>query len=280
MRRLGVFLLLLLAFLVWTFPHRRVVERIVQRRLSGLPVTVTMGHVVPQLWPPGYRIGDVVFEAIGAKVTLDAVELGLWPGSRLSAKACGGSADATTSGGGLQMHFEDVDPSACINASVKLSGSFAGDLNLDGLGTGGAGSVLGRAARAGTLSLEGTSGTLSGYLPVAPGTPSADSMGKPIGTWEFQRAGLAARLDSGEVVVDEATAEAEGVRWELAQARLSQGPGSRTRVNAELRARRLDDSPRSKALLSLLPKATENAEGWRRYRISGTVDAPKVIGLK
>ena len=239
-----------------------------------------MGDVAPRLWPPGYRIGDVVFEAIGAKVTLDAVELGLWPGSKLSARACGGSADATTREGGLQLRFEDVDPAACVNAPVKLSGSFAGGLDLVGLGTGPAGSVLGRAAREGSLSLEGTAGTLSGHLPSAPGTPAPESTGRPIGTWEFERAGLAAHLESGDVVVDQASAEAEGVKWEMAEFRLSQGPGARTRVNAELRARRLDDSPRSKALLSLLPRASENAEGWRRYRISGTVDEPKVIGLK
>jgi hypothetical protein len=118
-------------------------------------------------------------------------------------------------------------------------------------------------------------------LPLAPASPQqAASAPQPIGSWEFARVELSAHIDGGDVGVDAATAEAEGLRWEVSTARLSAGPGARIRVNAEMRARRLDDSPRAKAVLGLLPRATESPDGWRRYRISGTIDAPKIVGLK
>src|SRR6185503_17616942 len=148
-----------------------------------------------------------------------------------------------------------------------------------GLGAGIPQSVLGRAARAGTLEIEGVKGVLAGALPQAAGAQPAPPP-QPIGSWEFARASLRAHVEGGEVVIDDASAEAEGLHWELAGGRLTPGTAARTRINVDLRARKVDDSPRAKAVLGLLPRAGEDANGWRRYRISGTLDAPRIVGLK
>jgi hypothetical protein len=112
---------------------------------------------------------------------------------------------------------------------------------------------------------------MAGVQPTAP---------QPIGSWEFTRASLRAHVEGAEVVIDDGSAEAEGLHWELSGGRLAPGLASRTRINVDLRARKVDDSPRAKAVLGLLPRAGEDANGWRRYRISGTLDAPRIVGLK
>ena len=289
MKRLAVFAALLVVFVVWTFPHRQIVEQILARRLHGLDVHVDMGSIAPSLWPLGYRLGDVVVRGPGYSLGVDAVRLGLRPGSDFRADVCGGSLQGNVGPSArndgteqLALRFERIDPSACLKVgALELSGSFDGSAALDGLGTGAGSSVLGRSVRAGTLEIHGTQGVVSGTLPPSPGAiGDAAAPPKPIGSWEFSRAALKAHVDGSDVIVDGATAEAEGLHWELSSARLTPGIGARTRINVEMRARRLDDSPRAKAVLGLLPRATEDPDGWRRYRISGTLDAPKIVGLK
>jgi hypothetical protein len=80
--------------------------------------------------------------------------------------------------------------------------------------------------------------------------------------------------------VNRARARAEGVEWQVSKARVGPRTAGSARVSVDVRARRIDESPRSKAVLGLLPRAAEDAEGWRRYRVSGTLSAPKLIGLK
>jgi len=70
------------------------------------------------------------------------------------------------------------------------------------------------------------------------------------------------------------------VHWEITAARLSPASGGRTRIALSFRARSADETPRAKAVLGMLPRATEAADGWRRYRVTGTLDAPKLVGLK
>jgi len=122
---------------------------------------------------------------------------------------------------------------------------------------------------------------LAGALPQpqTAGTQPATPV-QPIGSWEFARASLRAHVEGPEVVIDDASAEAEGLHWELSAGRLTPGAASRTRINVDLRARKVDDSPRAKAVLGLLPRAGEDTNGWRRYRITGTLDAPRIVGLK
>ena len=290
MRRILLFVALLVVFVLWTFPHHEVVERLVTRRLAGAEVDVVLGRVSPRLWPLGYRIDDVVLRHGQYGMSLDefGLGLGLLGPTDFRAQACGGSLEGRFAGGAddrrphLLLRFSEIDPSRCIDlGSILLSGSFEGVVELAGLGRGQASSVVGRAVRAGSVVVAARSGNVSGHLPRAGagGDPVA-AQGRPIGSWEFARADLRARIDDGDVIVENAIAEAEGVRWEVPAARVARASGARPRVTGELRARGIDDSPRAKAVLGLLPRATEADDGWRRYRVSGTLDSPKIVGLK
>ena len=246
-----------------------------------------MGAVRPALWPPGYTVSDVRLRSRDVSVSLDSVRLDLWFGSGAHARACGGTIDGTFSKaaagkpGNLQVRFDALNPSSCVQGSpISITGAFGGQIQFEELGDGGGGSLLGRTAGRGSLAVEGTSGTLSGYLPTAPSATGESQGAKPIGSWEFARIALHARLEHGEILVEDASADAEGVHWELSGGRLASGIAGRTRISAELKARTVDDTPRAKAMLGILPRAGEDAEGWRRYRISGTLDSPKIVGLK
>ena len=51
-------------------------------------------------------------------------------------------------------------------------------------------------------------------------------------------------------------------------------------MRIDFQARALEDSPKARALLGLLPKAGEDAAGWRSYRIVGPVGGARVLGLE
>ena len=288
MKRAALFLTLLLIFALWTLPHRRIVEHVLAHRFGGVQADITLGDVSLCWWPPGYTLRDVRVRASGYTVVIESVDLQLLFGSAVRAHACGGSltgafASASRAAPGtITLRFEGLNPALCVEGSpVTVTGSFTGTLALASAAGGrGTGSVTATALEQGSLTLEGTDGSVSGYLPVTSDGAAVAETARPIGSWEFHHAELHARLQRGEVVFEDASADAEGVHWELSQGRLTPGLGGKPRVVADLRAHRVDDSPRAKAILGVLPRAGEDAEGWRRYRITGTLDAPRVIGLK
>lgn len=79
-------------------------------------------------------------------------------------------------------------------------------------------------------------------------------------------------------MVTRGEAEAEGLLWQTDNAAIVFS-GQTPRMQAELTAKRLDDSARSKAILGLLPKAVEK-DGRRRYRLTGLISSVQVTGLK
>jgi type II secretion system protein N len=287
MKRALLFLALLAAFVLWMFPHQRIVEQMLVRRLAGVQADIALGDVSLSWWPPGYEMSDVRLEAPGFRLSIQSLGLQLLFGSAVRARACGGSvtgtADPASQGrpASVDLRFEGLNPALCIEGPpIQLSGSFSGSLKLTFSGACSAGSVVGSAADQGSLVLEATDGTVSGYLPVASEPGDDGEAAKPIGSWEFVRAQLRARLERGDIVFENASADAEGVHWELSQGRVSRGPGGKPRVAVDLRARRVVDSPRAKAVLGIFPRAGEDSEGWRRYRITGGLDAPRIVGLK
>ncbi len=289
MKRGVVFAALLVAFLLWTFPHELVVRHLLASRLGGSGVAATVRDVHPQIWPLGYRLDELVLSQGGFRASIDSLRIGigLTGGLRFSADACAGAlsgtldrrrgenAEATRV---LDLRFDEVDPSTCLElVGPAVGGKFSGELALEGFGNGKHAALL---ARTGSLVLDGREGSLSGYLP---GARPAKTSGKrrepqPIGRWEFTHMHVDARLDSGRIVITRAEAEAEGLQWETAAAKVDISR-STPRIEVELRAKRLDDSARSKAILALLPKATEK-DGWRRYRIVGTTSSIQLAGVK
>lgn len=289
MKRAAVFAALLVAFLLWTFPHELVVRRLLASRLAGSGVEATVGDVRPRIWPLGYALDELVLSRDGFRVSIDSlrVGVGLTGGVRFSADACDGAVNGTLgrrrdeSGAAarvVDLRFDEVDPSTCLElVGPAVGGRFSGVLALEGIGKG---TQTSRFARAGSLTLDGREGSLSGYLPSA---KPAKASGKrrepqPIGRWEFTTMHMDARLDDGRIVITRAEAEAEGLQWETAAAKIDLSR-STPRIEVELRAKRVDDSGRSKAILALLPKATEK-DGWRRYRIVGTTSSIQLAGIK
>ena len=289
MRRILAFIALLVAFVVWTFPHRMIVERALSSRLANTGISVTIDQVSPTL-PLGYKLTGVDVGNETVSTRLDEIRLGLGLFSRrlnFSALGCDGELsgriDRGKNGRRLSLAFSDIDPSSCAKLdALVLGGTINGALELDGLGAGRRSGVLGRTAATGTVTLDASEGTVSGHLPSrAPASRDGTPSGIPIGSWAFDDAHLEARLDDGkDVVVEALTAQAEGVEWRVTSARLVGGQSGRVGVNASMQARRLNESGRSKAIIGLLPKAGESDDGWRKYRISGTLDAPKMIGLR
>ncbi|MEE8312282.1 MAG: type II secretion system protein GspN [Candidatus Binatia bacterium] len=290
MRKVLPFVALFIAFLVWTFPHGLLVERILKSRLSELDIAVSTGDVT-LTWPPGYRIENVSLHRDAYGVDIDSLHMDVFLGGGVSfdADACGGTLrgkleaeprDAKAraregDGKRLEFIFDEVRPGNCLRlGAITVDGTFGGELRLVGLGKGTG--AMGPLAASGALLLEARDGMISGHLP-----PAADgSEGAPIGEWRFERINAEGRIDHGDLIVERGHVRAEGVEWQVTRARLGPRTAGSARISGDFRARRIDESPRSKAVMGLLPKAAEDKEGWRRYRVAGTLAAPKLIGLK
>jgi type II secretion system protein N len=291
MRKLLFFLALFLVFVVVTFPHRLIVDHFVAGPLAKAGVGLTFGDVSP-CWPPGYTIDDVRLRYRGWELALDDVQVDLsFTGSiRFDADGCGGiirgsyhRAGEDESGRphapGFEVTLSDVNPATCVTPDTfTVSGTFGGAVELDGVGQGARGALLGATATSGHATVSGHKGTIAGTLPPAADDPTAT--GRPIGTWEFAQADLEASLDGLDVVVTKAAARAEGVAWQLDSLRLTPIARGRARLVGRLRARTIDQSARAKAILAILPKAGNGRDGWRHYRLGGTLVAPEIIGLK
>lgn len=291
MKRALAFLLLMLVFLAMTFPHELIVKRLAARRLPA-SVDLSFRSVRPSLLPLGYRLSDVVVEddSVRGELTTLRVGLGLLGGIAFDANACGGTIDGHLDSSNrddgkvdrdLEIRFASVDPSTCLVLDgPNLAGTFNGTVSLSGLGRGSGPAPLARIVRAGTFAIDAVDGSVSGYLP---SSRRAKPSGKraepqPIGRWEFASLAIEGAIETDRITISRGRAEAEGVAWETVSANLvTAGPSPKVQV--ELRARRVDDSARSKAILGLLPKAVER-EGWRRYRVSGGLSSIQISGVK
>ena len=289
MRRVVLFILLTMVFLVWTFPHKLVVERVTRRALAGFGVAVELDEVRVG-WPPLarmsisvplYHVTGVRLSRDGYAMSLSSVYLsfGLRGGLDVEADACGGTWRARVKRGQrAELTFTNVDPSVCMTlGDLGLSGNFGGRVELRGIGRGSPRQPLGTLARTAEFVLDGRDGTVSGRLP--PSDPGGRE-GRSLGEWEFSSLRLEARLDEEAMILEDTSARAQGIHWRVVRGRLAAGEDGRPALRVDFEARRADDTLRSKAVLALLPRATETATGWRRYRLSGSLARPALIGLE
>jgi type II secretion system protein N len=291
MKRCAVFLLLLIGFLVLTFPHELVVRRIAARSMPP-DVTLAFASVRPSMRPIGYRLTDVVIANDTMRIEIDSLGIGfgLFGGVHFDLIACGGrlvgSLVRSEDGDGkatrdLDVRFDRLNPSTCVDLDgPDLSGTFAGEVTLGGVGRGNGSGAIGTFARSGKFSVTASAGSVSGYFPASRRTKPSGKRAErqPIGQWEFASLAVEGSIEKDRILVSRGRAEAEGVSWESVDASILTGAAS-PRVQIELRARRVDDSARSKAIMGLLPKAAER-DGWRRYRVSGTLSNVQVSGIK
>jgi type II secretion system protein N len=288
MKRVAIFAVLLAIFLVWTFPHKLVVERTLTKQLAKSNIAVQIAGVRPSLWPLGYRLKTIEFSRGEYSMVFKVLDIGvgLFGNFSVDAEACGGTLHGPDRESGdlrtVRLTFADINPAGCLRlGGITVKGTFDGTFVLTGLGRGKADGLVGRVAQAGELTIEGADGLISGHLP-APQPSKAGGKARdpqPIGEWQFARLRLDIVAEQGDIVVRSANAEAESVEWAIPKGRLASSPNGSVTIEAELKARRVDDSARSKAIVGLLPRARE-LDGWRTYKISGPVSAPKFLGLR
>lgn len=218
--------------------------------------------------PAGVRATGVSVVAPDAAIEVESLYVGItrW----FEAAACGGRLEGSFRGGTLSLEFRDIDPSRCLHVGrLELESNLDGALEIDGID-------VARLAESGPggahLDITSDGGTFGGVL-VGAGQGGADL---PLGEWEFQQLVLHATLANGRIDVREGHAETSGVLWELLDVDLP-SRDRRSGLRIDFRTRQVEDTPRSRALVGLMPRATADASGWRNYRVVGTLASPRVV---
>lgn len=220
-------------------------------------------------FPAGVRADGVSIEAPGGGVTIDSIYIGLT--RAVEAQACGGRLEGRLRDDSATIDLLDVDPSRCLRiGKLVLEGVLAGSIEVNDVDPWN-GSLGERPGARVHLTCDG--GTVGGSL-VGAGQEGGDL---PLGEWEFRDLVLRASLADGELLVEEGRANTSGVEWELLEASLT-GDGSRD-LRVDFRARAVDDSPRARALIGLLPKGRVDRGGWHNFRVAGTLDSPRLLAL-
>lgn len=267
------FLLFVVAFVVGlalTAPLERWLLPLLEEPLAATGIVLRLDTLRLAL-PAGLRATGVELDADGAGVSVDSVYVGLT--RSFEARACGGTLAGSARQGAVTIRLAGVDPSKCLRIGrLALAGRIDADASVRGFELGS--SWTDRALRA-DIDLRSEGGVLSGYAPMA------DAAGGevPIGEWDYDEVVLRGQYERGRFAVSEGRALASGVEWQLLGASLD-GAGPSAEVRIDLRARVADDSARAKALIGLMPKATPDADGWRRYRVLGPVSGLRVLGLE
>jgi type II secretion system protein N len=221
--------------------------------------------------PAGLRARGLHVSTPAAGADVESLYVGIT--RAFVAEACGGTLDGQVRGDSIVLRLRGVDLSRCLrNQAARLEGTLDGSISVEGMSWRSPG--ITRNLRA-EIELRSPGGVFSGTVPAGGATGSAT----PLGEWEFSDLVLEASLLGGELSVREGTARTGGVEWELLGATFRETAG-RTDVRLDFRARQREDTPRSRALLGLLPQAGENPQGWRRYRVVGSLGATRVIGLQ
>jgi len=245
-------------------------ERWILPRLRGPLAAVGADLRVDKLrfaLPFGLRASGVGLETAAAGIGIDSLYVGLT--RSFAGEACGGKVDGHIGSRSLSMHLSAFDPSRCLHVGkLELESALDGSLSVDGL-------ELLRPVpddtTAAHIDVSSSGGVFRGVIPRA-GSGGTDL---PLGEWEFSDLVLRATLARGELTVEEGHTNTSGVEWELIGAALSSKARGGLRV--DFRARQVEDTPRSRALIGLMPRATVDSGGWRNYRVVGSLAAPRVV---
>ena len=271
MARILLFLGLLVLFVVWNFPHELLIRRFVAGPLAEAGVAIDVESARFSL-PLGIRAEGLSLAGADARVRMDSLYVSLL--RNLDIEACGGEIRAgLRAGPSLHLEVDNIDPATCLEVGdLILGGRMGGKLEFQDLPMGGQGSGL---PASGHVEVDIRDGTFGGLLPGSGGRPPT-----ALGEWNFEQASIEADIENGALVLRKGQAQAQGVQIETLSGSLEPTRGNRYRIALDFRARASGGGARGKAILGMLPKATEDAEGWRRYRSRGTADNPELLGLK
>lgn len=273
MKRFFLFGLLFLVFLLLTAPLERYVRPYLDSALARSGLQLKMKTLRLSL-PAGLKVSELRVDSDGFSLDLDSLYVGFL--RSFEARGCRGARiGGKVTGDSVFVEVSDLDPSRCMRIGrLNLEGSFDGVFTMTGVSLL-RGTVDDKAKVHVELHTKG--GTFGGFVPRSAESRNADV---PIGEWEFQDVNLDADYRDERLDVHEGTAMTNGVAWELLGASTRPGVDEAREIRIDFRARIEEDSPRAKALLGLMPKSSEDADGWHHYRVVGTTGAMKVIGLE
>jgi len=267
--RLILFLVAFVIAVALSAPLDRWLLPILRRPLAEAGADLRVGSLRLAL-PAGIRATDVGVETETAGIDIDSLYVGIT--RAFEAEACGGRIRGRLSDGSLAVELADVNPSQCLRiAKLALEGTLDGSLSLDGVQVLDPRSLSSITAR---IDVTSAGGVFRGSIPHA--GQGGDDL--PLGEWEFSDLVLRASLAGGELTVDEGHTLTSGVEWQIVGASLP-AAGSKGGLRVDFRARQVEDNPRSRALVGLMPKTTVDAGGWRNYRVTGSLASPRVVGV-
>ena len=268
MRALLFFAVFLAAVLVMA-PLETWVLDAVRPPLEAVGATLRIGSLRLAL-PAGIRANAVGVEAEGGGFDIDSLYVGIT--RAVEAHACGGKVSGRVHRESLSFDLDNIDPSQCLRVGkLSLESSLSGRVSVDGL------DILEPRADApvkARIDVTSSGGLFGGILEHA----ARDGSDVPLGEWEFTDLVLHATFDRGELDIEEGHATTSGVLWELVGAKLP-SPDDRGGLRVDFRARQVEDNPRSRALLGLLPKGTADSAGWRNFRVTGSLSSPRVVAV-
>ena len=265
--RFLAFLILFVIFVAVTAPLEKLIAPWLSR-LNPYGVDVRIGSARLSL-PAGLRVTELQAEGTDFDVDLDSVYFGI--DRSFDVAACGGTMRGHVRGDALAVQVHSFDPSRCLRiGQITLESPIDGTIEVDGV------SLLDLRLRPDSrarIDLHSAGGIFGGHVPMM--GPEGPTL-MPVGDWEFGDIALRGTFEAGRLRVEQGHALTSGVRWELTGATL----GRSNELRIDFRARMVEDTPRAKTLIALLPPATADSEGWRRYRVVTADGAPKLLGLE
>ncbi|HEY2775671.1 MAG TPA: type II secretion system protein GspN [Candidatus Binatia bacterium] len=221
--------------------------------------------------PFGVKATGVGLEMDLGSLDLDWLYFGIT--RSFEAEGCGGHIGGSVDGSSIAVNVSGVDLSRCLHiGKLEVQSTVDGSVEVEGFDP--LRPLLGATTGA-KIDLTSGAGVFRGTLVHA----AADGSDLPLGEWEFSDLVLRASFSKGALTVQEGHAKASGVQWELLGANL-QHPDAKGGLRVDLRARAVEDNPRSRAMISMMPRSRADADGWHNYRVVGTLSQPRVIGLE
>jgi hypothetical protein len=244
----------------WLLPHLKgpLADAGAELRMDGLRFAL----------PAGLRGTGIGIETDGGGIDIDSLYVGIL--RDIDATACGGTIRGRVGRDEISLNLSRVDPSRCLRiGKLALESTLDGTVSLSGIDL--LRPIIGRDTSA-QIDVTSDGGIFRGVIPHA----GAGGTDLPLGEWEFTDLVLKATLANGELTVDEGHTLTSGVEWELLGASLPSSD-SRGGLKVEFRAKQVEDNPRSRALIGLMPKTTPDASGWHNYRVVGSMNSPRVV---
>lgn len=269
MRTLLLFVVAFAIGLVLTAPLERWLLPAVRDPLAAAGAELRVGGLRFAL-PLGVRATDVGIDMRGLGISFDNFYVGLT--RSFTADACGGHLSGQLSGRSLHVDLAGIDPSRCLRVGkLALESTLDGTVSVDGIDLRHPGpDGIGRAH----IDVTSEGGIFGGILEHA----GRDGSDVPLGEWEFNDLVLKASIEDGKLEIEEGHTMTSGVEWEVVGGSLPSA-GSKNGLRIDFRARQVEDTPRSRALIGLMPRAPADGNGWHNYRVTGSLASPRVIGV-